>query len=210
MQGKLLFHLSTIPVRSKEKSICNSGPIDIWGINKTSYGIELSPWTTKALAKGLRSCQWNEAIAFICILTNWQSELVTLSGLTLYWVTTVLQKNVYVNLKFVPYLIIFIFWRNQLEINLTPVKSSAFHLEFSVISSEFKLPELRRNVVSEGGTTIGKHLSSNMPFSASCVQHSSWSSSGSGVKARSWSRNCPMNTRSKVLWNEVQKIMSSL
>ena len=81
------------------------------------------------------------------------------------------------------------------------------YLAYFIKSSEYQLPELFLNLVSEGGTTMGKHFSSKMPCSASFLQHSSWLSSGSGVNARSWSRNCPMNTRSNVLWKRTRNYL---
>ena len=87
--------------------------------------------------------------------------------------------------------------------------SRSLYIEFwyLVKSSEYQLPDSFLNFVSEGGTTMGKHLSSNMPCLASFLQHSSWLSSGSGVNARSWSRNCPMNTRSNVLWKKTRNYL---
>ena len=68
-------------------------------------------------------------------------------------------------------------------------------------------PELLLNVVSPSGTTIGKHFSPKLAFNASLVQQLSWSNSGSGVRVRSWSRNCPTKTSRRVLYKSVRRTM---
>ena len=66
--------LAIVPVTTKDKSFSLSGGIDIGGIDKTSYGIELSSDTTGTLTKWLRPEQWYESIASVCVLIILESN----------------------------------------------------------------------------------------------------------------------------------------